>query len=106
MKTLLGAASALAMMIGAGPAFADEVTGKIESFDAEAMTLVLETGETFTLAEEVSLEGFEAGQEVRVAYEQENGALRATAVELIEAAAAEEQAPEATAEVLEETTAE
>jgi hypothetical protein len=58
------------------------------------MTLTLDTGETFTLAEGVAIEGLETGDEVTVAYEEENGTFTATAIDLVEVAAVEEAAPE------------
>ena len=94
MKKLLGAVSAAALLTAGGAALAEEATGTIESFDREAMTLTLDTGETFTFAEGVSVEGLEAGDEVTVAYEEENGTFRATGIDLVEVAAAEEAAPE------------
>lgn len=93
MKRLLGAVSALALLIAGGAALADEATGTIESLDQEEMTLVLDTGETFTLTEDVSIEGLEAGAQVTVAYEEEDGRFMATAIEPVEAAV-EEPAPE------------
>jgi hypothetical protein len=51
MKKLIGAVSALALMSAAGMALANEATGKIQSVDEEQMTLILDSGETFTFAE-------------------------------------------------------
>ena len=59
-------------------AHADEAAGKIAA--ADAGTLILEDGTTFTLAEGVSMEGLEPGTEVTVSYEEQDGQLIATEV--------------------------
>jgi hypothetical protein len=102
MKRLFGAVSALALLTVGGAALAEEATGTIESLDHEAMTLTLDTGESFTLAEGVSIEGLEAGAEVTVAYEEEDGRFTATAIDLVEVAAVEEAAPEEEVEEMHE----
>jgi hypothetical protein len=102
MNRLLGAVSALALLTAGGAVLADEATGTIESFDQEAMMLTLDTGETFTLAEDVSIEGLEPGAEVTVAYEEEDGRFTATAIDVVEVAAVEEAAPEEEVEAMPE----
>lgn len=101
MKRLLGAVSALALLTAGGAALANEATGTIESFDHDEMTLVLDSGETFALAEDVSTEGLEEGAQVTVAYEEEDGRFTATSIEPIEVAV-EEAAPEEEVEVMPE----
>jgi hypothetical protein len=96
MKKLIGAVSALALMGGAGMALADEATGTIQSFDQEEMTLVLDRGETFTLTEDLAIEGLEEGAEVKVAFEEQDGRLVATAIEHVDLALAEEAEEEVT----------
>jgi hypothetical protein len=90
MKELIGAVSALALMGAAGMALGNEATGKIQSVDEEQMTLILDSGETFTFAEGLSIEGLEEGTEVEVAYEERDGQLMATAIEPVEVARVEE----------------
>lgn len=104
MKKLIGAVSALALMSAAGMALANEATGKIQSVDEEQMTLIPDSGETFTFAEGLSIEGLEEGTEVRVAYEEQDGQLKATAIEPVEVAMVEEaeEAAEAAEEEPEE----
>ena len=101
-KKLIGAVSALALMSAAGMALANEATGKIQSVDEEQMTLILDSGETFTFAEGLSIEGLEEGTEVRVAYEEQDGQLKATAIEPVEVAMVEEAEAEEAAEAAEE----
>jgi Cu/Ag efflux protein CusF len=102
MKKLIGAVSALALMSAAGMALANEATGRIQSVDEEQMTLVHDSGETFTFAEGLSIEGLEEGTEVKVAYEEQDGQLKATAIEQVEVAMVEEAEAEEAAEAAEE----
>ena len=67
MKTIITAAAAtLALMTAA---FAAEAQGVVAAVDPDARTLVLESGETFTLADGVILDGVEPGAQVVVTYE-------------------------------------
>ena len=68
MKTILTSAAAALAMITA--AFAAEATGVVASVDPDARTIVLESGETFTVAEEVPLEAIAPGVQVLVAYDE------------------------------------
>ena len=76
MKTVLTSAAALLAMMAA--ATAGEMTGTVASVDPEGRTLVLDTGATFTLADEVSLEGIEPGASVTVTFD--DGTTEATAI--------------------------
>ena len=102
MKRLIGAVSALALMSAAGMALANEASGKIESLDEEQMTLILDSGQACTFAEGLSIEGLEEGTEVKVAYVEEDGQLKATAIEPLEVAMVEEAEPEEAAEAVED----
>jgi len=78
MKKLIAPFAALAFMLSAATAFADEAAGKIAAVDAG--TLILEDGTTFTISEGVSTEGLEPGTEVTVSYEEQDGQMVATEV--------------------------
>ena len=52
----------------AAPAFAGEVQGTVAQVDPDARTMVLETGEAFTLAESVDVETLEPGTAVLVTF--------------------------------------
>ncbi len=78
MNKLIAPFAALAFAFSMATAHADEAAGKI--FAADAGTLILEDGTTFTLAEGVSMEGLEPGTEVTVSYEEQDGQLIATEV--------------------------
>ena len=77
MKTITTSAAALLTMIAT--AYAGEISGTVASVDPEERTLVLDSGETFTLAEEVSLEGIQPGLPVTVTFE--DGTTEATAIQ-------------------------
>ncbi len=78
MNKLVAPFAALAFAFSMAAAHADEAAGKIAG--ADAGTLVLEDGTTFTLAEGVSMEGLEPGTEVTVSFEEQDGQLIATEV--------------------------
>jgi Cu/Ag efflux protein CusF len=78
MNKLVAPFAALAFAFSMAAAHADEAAGKISA--ADAGTLVLEDGTTFTLAEGVSMEGLEPGTEVTVSFEEQDGQLIATEV--------------------------
>jgi Cu/Ag efflux protein CusF len=78
MNKLIAPFAALAFAFSMATAHADEAAGKIAA--ADAGTLILEDGTTFTLAEGVSMEGLEPGTEVTVSYEEQDGTLVATEV--------------------------
>ena len=69
MKGLIGALSAIAMIIAVSAANAEEATGKIEAIDDANRIIVLDNGVTYTLAEGVSLEGLQPGDDVTVSFE-------------------------------------
>ena len=78
MNKLIAPFAALAFAFSMAAAHADEAAGKIAS--ADAGTLILEDGTTFTIAEGVSMEGLEPGTEVTVSFEDQDGTLVATEV--------------------------
>lgn len=73
------ALAAIASLLMAATAYAAELSGTVASVDPEGRTLVLDTGETFTLADEVSLEGIQPGLPVTVTFN--DGTTEATAIE-------------------------
>ncbi|MBC7281343.1 DUF1344 domain-containing protein [Hoeflea sp.] len=80
MKTMiLAAASVLAM---AGAAFAAEVEGVVTSYDPATRMIVLESGETFSLADGVELDGLVPGGKVVITYD--DGTTDATEISIVE----------------------
>ena len=76
MKTVITSAAAVLALVSA--AFAGEMSGVIANVDPDARTLVLESGETFTIGEEVVLDGLAPGTQVVVTYD--DGTTNATAI--------------------------
>ncbi len=80
MNKLVAPFAALAFVFSIAIAQADEATGKVAAVDPTSGSFILEDGTTFTIAEGVSMEGLEAGTEVTVSYEEQDGNLIATEV--------------------------
>jgi hypothetical protein len=81
MKRYIGALSAIALFAFAGPALAEDVSGKIQDLNEEARTITLEDGSSYQLGSGVSLEGLSIGQEVTLSVEEEDGQMVAQGVE-------------------------
>ena len=73
MKNLLGVATAVAFLTLSGGAFAEEASGMIKSMNPETRTVVLDDGNTYTVAEGVVIENLKPGSEVKVSYEEMEG---------------------------------
>ena len=84
MNKIVGAIAALAVLGLAGVASAEEANGTITSVDLEARTIVLESGETFTVGEAVAIEMLQPGTDVTVSYEMKDGANVASEVMTVE----------------------
>ena len=80
MKSLTGALTAIAILAGAGVAFAASTTGVIKSIDTKAMTFTLDNGAVYTAAKNTALSKLKAGEKVTVVYEVKNGKNIATAI--------------------------
>ncbi len=72
---LIAPLSAVAMLLLAATANAEDVTGVLASISTEQGTIILDSGESFVLAEGVSLEGVVPGMQVIVTVEEQNGQL-------------------------------
>ena len=57
MLKMFGAVGAAALFAFAGAANAEEASGKIEALDPGAGIIILDDGQTYTVAEGVSIEG-------------------------------------------------
>lgn len=78
-KFIITTAAVLSM---AGAAFAAEVEGVVTSYDPATKMITLESGEVFTVAGDVQLEGLEPGGKVAITYD--DGTTNATAVTVVE----------------------
>lgn len=68
VKRLIGALSAIAMIAAVSAADAEEASGTIESIDDANRIIVLDNGVSYSVAEDVFLEGLQPGDEVTVSY--------------------------------------
>jgi len=80
MKKIVAIAFASAAMLST--AFAGEIEGVVKNFDAAASTVELESGEVYTVAEGVELEGIEAGKTVMVMFNDDT--TEATEIAIVE----------------------
>lgn len=69
MNKFLSTVAALALVFAASTASAEDAAGKISEINQEDQTMTLDNGQTFGLAEGVSIEGLQPGAEVKVSYE-------------------------------------
>lgn len=85
MRKLVISAAAAAVLASGSIAFAavKHTTGMIKSFDAMAMSLVLENGDTFTLPKTFKDPGLKAGEKVRVSWDMSGANKVAEAVKIL-----------------------
>ena len=80
MKKFVAIALASAAMISS--AFAGEIEGVVKTIDPAAATVELESGEVFTIAEGLEVEGVEAGKTVMIMFD--DGSTEATDIQIVE----------------------
>ena len=80
MKNILAAAAAAALFVSAGSAFAEDAAGTIETIDPATGIIILDDGQTYTVAEGVSVEGLQPGDVVTVSFEVQDDKNMVTAV--------------------------
>ena len=71
MKKIFVGVSALALLLTASLASADEAKGTLQEINMDAQTITMDDGTSYRLAEDVSLEGIEVGEEVTVSFEEQ-----------------------------------
>jgi len=79
MQKILVPIAALVFGLSSSLAFAEETQGTISEIDQASGTIVLDSGDTFTLQEGVSMEGLQPGAEVTVSFEYDEASGRAVA---------------------------
>ncbi len=72
---------AVILAICAAPAWADEITGKIQKVDSQQKMIVLEDGTELWFGDTVSMDQLTEGKDVKVAYEEKDGKKWITSVE-------------------------
>jgi len=84
MTKVLGIALALLLGLGIAGAWAEEISGKIQSVDPSDRTIVLDDGSKIWVAEGVPMDNLKEGKSVKASYEERDGKKVATNVEVTE----------------------
>jgi Protein of unknown function (DUF1344) len=84
MTKVLGITLALLLGLGIAGAWAEEVSGKIQSVDPADRTIVLENGSKIWVAEGLPMDNLKEGKSVKASYEERDGKKVATSVEVSE----------------------
>ena len=84
MTKVLGGALALLLGLGIAGAWAEEISGKIQSVDPSDRTIVLDDGSKIWVAEGVPMDNLKEGKSVKASYEERDGKKVATNVEVTE----------------------
>jgi len=84
MRTVLGITLALLLGLGVTGAWAENISGKIQSVDPGERAFVLDDGSKLWVAEGVSMDALKEGASVKASYEERDGKKVATSVEVSE----------------------
>jgi hypothetical protein len=82
MRTVLGITLALLLGLGVAGAWAENISGKIQSVDPGERAFVLDDGSKLWVAEGVSMDALKEGASVNASYEERDGKKVATSVEV------------------------
>jgi hypothetical protein len=81
---ILFGATAAAMLLAAGTAFAGQTEGLIKKVDKDTMTLTLDDGKSYKLNAEMDVDSLKPGMDVVIAYDVTDGENVITDMELPE----------------------
>ena len=84
MRTVLGITLALLLGLGVTGAWAENISGKIQSVDPGERAFVLDDGSKLWVAEGISMDALKEGASVKASYEERDGKKVATSVEVSE----------------------
>ncbi len=84
MRKVLGITLALLLGLGVTGAWAENITGKIQSVDPGERAFVLDDGSKLWVAEGVSMDALKEGASVKASYEERDGKKVATSLEVSE----------------------
>ncbi len=73
---------ALLLVFAAAPAWADEISGKIQKVDASDRSIVLEDGTQLWLGDSVAADALQEGATVKASYEEKDGKKIVTEIEV------------------------
>jgi len=82
MRTVLGITLALLLGLGVAGAWAEDISGKIQSVDPGERAFVLDDGSKLWVAEGISMDALKEGASVKASYEERDGKKVATSVEV------------------------
>ena len=82
MRIVLGIALALLLGLGVTAAWAEDISGKIQSVDQNERAFVLDDGSKIWVAEGVSMDALKEGASVKASYEERDGKKVATSLEV------------------------
>ena len=82
MRTVLGITLALLLGLGVTGAWAENISGKIQSVDPGERAFVLDDGSKLWVAEGISMDTLKEGASVKASYEERDGKKVATSVEV------------------------
>jgi len=82
MRTVLGITLALLLGLGVTGAWAENISGKIQSVDPGERAFVLDDGSKLWVAEVISMDALKEGASVKASYEERDGKKVATSVEV------------------------
>ncbi|PYO55261.1 MAG: hypothetical protein DMD83_20615 [Candidatus Rokuibacteriota bacterium] len=82
MRTVLGITLALLLGLGVTGAWAENISGKIQSVDPGERAFVLDDGSKLWVAEGISMDALKEGASVKASYEERDGKKVATSVEV------------------------
>jgi hypothetical protein len=72
MRNYLVPVAALGILLTSTLAIAAEATGVVQSVDEATRTLTLQSGETYTLSEDVTLTDIQPGMQITLVYDEAN----------------------------------
>ena len=82
MKKTLGITLAVLLGLGVVGAWAGDISGKVQTIDQAERTFVLDNGSKVWVAEGVSMDALKEGANVKASYEERDGKMIATSVEV------------------------
>ncbi len=82
MRTVLGITLALLLGLGVTGAWAENISGKIQSVDPGERAFVLDDGSKLWVAEGISMDALKEGASVKASYEERDGKKVTTSVEV------------------------
>ena len=84
MRTVLGITLALLLALGVTGAWAGDIAGKVQTVDTAERAFVLDDGSKLWVAEGVSMDALKEGANVKASYEERDGKMIATSLEVSE----------------------